>query len=358
VTVATVVHGATLWYLTRGTGVVSLLLLTASVVLGVGVVRAWRTARWPRFATAALHRTLSLLAVCFVAVHVGTTVLDAYAPVKLVDAVVPFGSAYRPVWLGLGAVAFDLLLALVVTSLLRVRLGFRAWRLVHLLAYACWPLALVHAAGTGSDARLGRLAAVCGGCVAAVLAALAVRLRRSDAPPRVRLAVAASAAVGVALLGGWYATGPLQRGWARRAGTPVSLLRHAATVRAAASVPAPLQLPRSFAGPVAGSVVQRPDAAGETRVVIRGHVAGPARAAFRIDLRGEAVPGGVAMTASGVSFVPAGGGAYLGSVTALAGTTVDATARSGTGGRLRLRFLLRIDQRTGAVSGTVRGSSA
>ena len=107
-------NAKTFWYLTRGTGIVALLLLTASVALGVLTTSRWRTPRWPRFALSAVHRNLTLLTLVFIVVHVVTTVLDGYAPIRLVDAVVPFVSAYRPVWLGLGAVAFDLLLALVV----------------------------------------------------------------------------------------------------------------------------------------------------------------------------------------------------------------------------------------------------
>jgi methionine sulfoxide reductase heme-binding subunit len=144
-----------LWYLTRATGAVALLLLTASVVLGIlGAVR-FGSPRWPRFLTAGLHRNLSLLVLALLAVHILTAVLDSFAPIGLKDAVVPFVSAYRPLWLGLGALAFDLLLALAATSLLRRRLGYRAWRSVHWLAYGSWPLALTHGLGTGSDAKVG-----------------------------------------------------------------------------------------------------------------------------------------------------------------------------------------------------------
>jgi len=112
-------NAKTFWYLTRGLGVAALLLLTASVALGVLTTVRWRSTRWPRFATAALHRNLTLLAICFVVAHVVTTIVDGYTTIGLKDAVIPFLSSYRPIWLGLGAVAFDLLLALVVTSLLR-----------------------------------------------------------------------------------------------------------------------------------------------------------------------------------------------------------------------------------------------
>src|SRR6202030_3577876 len=143
-----------LWYATRASGVMALVLLTATVVLGVAGTARFATPRWPRVITARLHRNLSLLAVAVVAAHVLTTELDPFAPVGLVSAIVPFASPYRTLWLGLGTVAFDMLLAVVVTSLLRARLGYRAWRAVHWLGYACWPVALWHGLGTGTDSKL------------------------------------------------------------------------------------------------------------------------------------------------------------------------------------------------------------
>src|SRR5204863_10104945 len=133
-----------LWYLTRATGAVALVLLTFSFVLGVVNVRRFTSPRLPRFVIDGWHRTSSLLVCALLAVHIGTSALDGYAPIRVADAVIPFGSAYRPLWLGLGALAFDLLVAVMVTSLVRARLGLRAWRAVHWLVYACWPVALLH----------------------------------------------------------------------------------------------------------------------------------------------------------------------------------------------------------------------
>lgn len=144
--------GSPLWYLARGTGVVSLGLLTATVLLGLTSVTRWSSARWPRFVTVSLHRNISLLSVVFLVVHIGSSVLDTYTKISLTDAFVPFVGSYRPFWLGLGALAFDLILALIVTSLIRVRLGLRLWRSVHWLAYAAWPVAVLHGLGTGTDA--------------------------------------------------------------------------------------------------------------------------------------------------------------------------------------------------------------
>src|SRR5262245_46384001 len=147
----------TMWYLTRGSGVVTLLLLTLSLCLGIAGTGRLKTARVPRFGIADLHRNITLLAVTFLGIHIATTVADSYAPIGLRDAFIPFVSGYRPIWLGLGALACDLLIALILTSLLRARLGLGAWRRLHWLAYACWPLALAHALGTGSDPRAGWL---------------------------------------------------------------------------------------------------------------------------------------------------------------------------------------------------------
>ncbi len=171
------------WYLTRASGVVSLLLLTLVVALGVVDVTRVSTPYWPRFLTDAVHRRASMLALVFLTIHIITSVLDTYAPISLVDAFIPFHSAYRPLWLGLGAAAFDLLLAVLITSLLRARIGAGNWRLIHWLAYACWPLAVIHGLGTGSDVRQTWMLAVDVICVAVVIAAVWVRVA---APPSTR----------------------------------------------------------------------------------------------------------------------------------------------------------------------------
>lgn len=214
-----------LWYFTRASGAASLVLLTATLVLGVVDVGRWTSPRFPRFVTDALHRTVSLLVVVFVALHVLTSVLDTFAPVRLADAVVPFGSAYRPLWLGLGAVAFDLLLALVVTSLLRGRLGMGAWRFVHWTAYACWPLALVHGLGSGSDVRAGWMLWLSVGCTGVVAVAVLVRAGAAASEGLALAWSAGAVAVAALALAVWLPSGPLASGWAHRAGTPAAVTK-------------------------------------------------------------------------------------------------------------------------------------
>jgi len=177
------------WYLMRGSGIVSLLLLTVVVALGVATTNRWGTRRTPRFVTTALHRNTALLATLFLLVHVVTAVIDPDAGVRLVAVVVPLLATRSPLGVGLGALALDVLLALVVTSLLRSRLPLRAWRAIHWSAYACWPLALVHGISTGTDSGTVWLLAVNFACIAVVGAALAWRVSRLDHAPK-RLEVA------------------------------------------------------------------------------------------------------------------------------------------------------------------------
>jgi sulfoxide reductase heme-binding subunit YedZ len=215
------------WYLTRSTGAVALLLLSVAVALGVLDVKRWSTPRWPRFIVDSLHRNVSLLALAFLVLHILTSVLDSFAPIGLIDAFVPFVGSYRPFWLGLGAVAFDLILAVIATSLLRSRMGYSTWRAIHWLNYASWPIALVHGFGTGSDANSAWLQVLSVVCVALVLAAVLARAI-AGWPENVGVRSAALAATGGfgLFLALWLPSGPLGSEWARRSGTPASLLPH------------------------------------------------------------------------------------------------------------------------------------
>jgi predicted ferric reductase len=215
------------WYLTRSTGAVALVLLTAAVALGVADVRRWSTPRWPRFAIDSLHRSSALLAMVFLGLHILTSLLDSFARISLIDAIVPFAGSYRPFWLGLGAVAFDLLLAVTITSLLRQRFGFASWRAVHWLTYASWPIALLHGLGTGSDVKSTWMLTLSIACLIVVLVALLVRV--FDGWPgnlRTRGAALGGAAAFSLFVLLWLPGGPLGSEWARRSGTPTALLGH------------------------------------------------------------------------------------------------------------------------------------
>jgi predicted ferric reductase len=229
---------STYWYLTRSTGAVALVLLTLAIALGVVDVERWSTPRWPRFVVDSLHRNVSLLAVVFLLLHILTAVLDSFAPISLVNAVIPFSGSYRPFWLGLGAVSFDLILAVTFTSLLRQRMGYSTWRTIHWLTYASWPIALLHTFGTGSDVKSGWMLWLGVGCLGVVVVAILVRVL-AGWPEQLRTRTAALAGTGIfsLFLLFWLPGGPLGSEWARRSGTPPALLPHShltsASLRAA-----------------------------------------------------------------------------------------------------------------------------
>lgn len=219
--------GSASWYLTRSTGTVALVLLTLAVAVGVVDVRRWSTPQWPRFVVDSLHRNISLLAMAFLGLHILTSVIDSFAPISLIDAFVPFAGSYRPFWLGLGAISLDLLLAVTLTSLLRQRMGYASWRAVHWLTYASWPIALLHGLGTGSDVKSAWQMAISVACLLVVLAAVLVRAI-SGLPANLRgrgAALGGAGAFSLFLLL-WLPSGPLGSEWARRSGTPSSLLGH------------------------------------------------------------------------------------------------------------------------------------
>ena len=243
-----------LWYATRSAGTLSLLLLTAVLILGLATTaRLELGSRW-RFVIHGLHRNLSLLAVVFVAIHVLGAVLDPYAGISWRDVVIPFVSSYRPFWMGLGVLTLELGVALVLTGLTSRWIGQRAFRFVHWSAYACWPLALLHSLGTGSDVRHGwfyLLAVVCVG--GAVGAFLAWRLLRGKPEHRaVRAWAGAATVVGVGGLAVFAFAGPLQPGWALAAGTPPKLVHGLAAAAPAPVVPLPANLDDSLKGRLVG----------------------------------------------------------------------------------------------------------
>jgi sulfoxide reductase heme-binding subunit YedZ len=254
-------------------------MLTGAVVLGIGTADRWRGNETPGFVLANLHRNLSLLSVVLVIGHVVTTLLDPYAQIKLRDAVIPFGANYRPVWLGLGVCALEILIAVAATSLLRAQLGPRAWRLIHWTAYGSWPLALVHGLGTGSDAQAPWLIGLATSCLAAVTIALSQRLfhgKLSTLPIRAGAGLVALAIVyGVAA---WAFQGPFQPGWTLRAGTPQ-----------ASAKPGPVHPGLGGFSDALVGVMMR-DAGGNTQISMRDQVDTALTLAIRAPASNETLP--------------------------------------------------------------------
>lgn len=165
------------WYAARAAGIVAYTLLSAIVVLGITMAGKKKIHRWPRFAIEDVHRFGGMLVGSFVVIHVVTIAIDAWLPFSPASIVVPFTSAYKPVWVGLGIVAAELLLALAVTNRLRnVRISYRFWRRAHYLNFAVWTAATIHSLGSGTDRSTPWLMAIEAIAIAFVGAAVAWRL--------------------------------------------------------------------------------------------------------------------------------------------------------------------------------------
>lgn len=366
ITLASTVGPSAYWYLARATGIVSLVLLTVSVVLGVlGPLRVKASERWPRFAIDTLHRDVSLLVMAVLVIHIVTSVLDGFAPIRLIDAVIPFTSAYRPLWLGLGALAFDFLLALVITSLLRRRLGYRSWRTIHWLAYASWPVAVLHGLGTGSDTKAWWNLALTALCLLAVVAAVWARIQ--DAKPvyggvrQATIALAVATPIGLAI---FTLAGPLQSGWASKAGTPARLTQSAATssseeVSTTTSASSAAVAPSSFSASLNGSVsqAQAGDTGGEI-VNLLLHLSGGARGVLRVRIGGVAANGGgLSMTGSQVDLALTGMPVLQGRITELQGQQFVARVRDASGTSRDLQVNLNIDEGSDTVTGSLQATT-
>jgi DMSO/TMAO reductase YedYZ heme-binding membrane subunit len=342
-----------LWYSTRATGLVALVLLTASVVIGVLTSVRFGTRSWPRFTFQDLHRRISLLAMVFVGLHVITTVSDSFAPIGWISVVVPFTSPYRRLWLSLGTISVDLLLAVTISSLLRQRINPRTWRALHWLAYASWPLAVVHGLGTGTDPHLGWVLVLVVGCVAAVLAVVVWRLVSGwPAGAGVRMTAGAASVVAVIALAAWTDTGPLRSGWALRAGTPPALLagskRTAATLPTSSTTAAPsgtaaspaTSLPAPpYRATLQGAVTQQSLSATSVRVEIKAQTSGGVVAVVDIVIVGTPDgSGGVIMQQGQASFGPPGSPTeYQGQIVGLEGSRIQLSLADHAGSRLDLR---------------------
>lgn len=348
-----------LWYLTRGSGLVSIVLLTMVMALGIAQVHGAAGPSRQRFVVTQLHRNASLLVVVFIAIHVVTSIADGFAPISWIDAFVPFLSPYRPIWLGLGALAVDLLLALVITSLLRLRIGQPTWRAIHWLAYACWPIAFVHGLGTGSDGRVGLVQIVSLVCLVVVVLSVVWRLTRNwTHETGIR---AASAAVTVVLVAGislWAYNGPMQTGWAKKAGTPAELLGSASgSGDATTAGDDPFAQP--IAADVVGDLTQTSTTPGTTATItLTGTITNGATGQFVITLTGTvANSGGLSMKSSTATIGTAADPTlYTGSITSLRNTDLVATLASASGAPLIAEFRLVFGQ-SNSFTGTIDTSN-
>jgi DMSO/TMAO reductase YedYZ heme-binding membrane subunit len=169
-------------------GVLALVALTAAV--GAGIVATDRIVMAPgnRVVAQAVHRAVSFGALAFLITHIVLEILAHRSHV--IDAVVPFLADGRRFYIGLGTVASDLVVILIITGIARGRFASRrqwTWRAIHATAYLAWPLSIVHGLLAGRHAK-PYVDWSYGACLAAVALALVIRFvatirsRREKAP--------------------------------------------------------------------------------------------------------------------------------------------------------------------------------
>lgn len=345
------------WDTARAGGLVSYVLLTTAVSLGLVLRNRWQSTRWPRLVTNELHGYVSLLALVFIAVHVLAVAIDPFTHFGLTAVLVPFASHYRPVWMSLGIVALYLLLAVWISSRLRRRIGHRLWRQIHVLAFGVYGAATLHGIGTGSDTRTIWAAAIYVVSVALVGSLLAVRLLAPAGRDAVRRPlVAGAAAAAVLAAAAWSLGGPFAPGWSARAGTTTAHSVIAQPAPRAARAPIAAVRP-PFTARYAGRLTVQPvNDQGRLTVRIDGALSGATKDHLEILIHGVPLEdGGVAMEQSRVRMgttTPL----YQGEITSLNGTRLVAAVRSPRQ-RLRLGLVLQIG-RDGSVAGQVRGTAA
>jgi hypothetical protein len=327
-------HGAVDWYAARAAGVVAYVLLTCVVLVGVTLAGKLRMKTWPKFAVTDLHRFGSLLVGVFIGLHVLTIALDAYTPFSVTQLVVPFASSYRPVWVALGIVSTELLIAVAVTNALRGRIPYRWWRRVHFATFLVWAGATVHGIGAGTDSASLWLSTIYVVAVASVLAALAWRiLAKRVAPLPLGGIAAVAAAAGAAMT---LAVGALPHG---------GKAHHAAA--AAPTVPA------SLTDTFTGAITQQ-NGASAALVSVIGTGTGSRPVALRIDL---VTADGQTIDSSSLQVKDvASGSICTGTVASVGASGFSGSCTFGSGGSRTVTGTWQLaDDRT--VSGDVRISS-
>ncbi len=322
-----------LWYLTRATGIVSMVFLGLIVLLGIATATKVTPKGFGKFLGPELHRRLSLTALIFLAVHIVTAVLDPFVKVGWVASLVPFASAYRPLWIGLGTIAFDLLLVVIATSVIRHRFAHGIWKRIHYLSWAIVSLVLFHAIGTGSDVQLKIVEVIYVAFIGALGLAAIFRARRGSALARPQRTMALFGVFGLpVLLFGWAVMGPLKVGWAKasqgfspfaRVASPGATLAGSGGSGGSGSIQG---VPASFSWPLAstisGTISSQVTSSGTTLVTLNGSIANTSDV-LKIQLMGHVQGGALVLSSSsgqiGTSADPA---IYTGTVAQASGSAL------------------------------------
>jgi len=269
-----------IWYFARGAGFVTLVLLSASVCLGILVSMRRRSRTWPLFVTDGLHRYVTLVFFAFLVFHVVTVLIDPFTKFNVTEVLIPFLSPYRRLWMGLGIVAAEISLALAAAGWLRNVVGYRVFRMLHFGTYAILPLALLHGIATGTDTRTGWGLVVYAACALAPGAIFVARVLENPVRWRaVRAPALGAAAFGAIALVAWATSGPLEPGWVKASGTPSALLTPAPTPSAA--TPAVLAIAQPFTDTVQGTITASTDDA----ITANGNATGAIPISWRLNAK-------------------------------------------------------------------------
>lgn len=356
-----------LWYISRSAGFVGMALLAIIGILGIITAANLQFGRGARFVAPEVHRSLSLLAVVVLIIHVGAAVLDKYSHIGFKDIFIPFLSQYRPIWVGVGAVAIDLGLAVLITSLLRVKMGYRSWKAIHWIAYPIFVLSLIHALGTGSDTVMsyGKLFyLVIGGVFVLAVIARLLSARQMVAGRKIAL-IGLSFVVSLVILV-WTFVGPLASNWATRAKGGLAQAVLTSTKVPVKSTTTTTTEPRlrslvigsGYTSGWSGKVDESPaNSQGEIAIRLIGTLSQDPSFKLSIVLIGFPQDGGVSMASSLVEIASDSGTIlYKGTVTSLSGTTIVSSISSATGASVTINSSLTLSNSSSSFSGTVKAS--
>lgn len=327
-----------LWYISRATGIVSLVLMGAIVLLGIATASKSMPKGFGRLLGPDLHRRLSITTLGFLAVHIVSAILDPFVAVGVSSTVVPFTSKYRPLWVGLGTVAFDLFLVIIATSIIRHRFNHGVWKKIHYLSWAIVSFALFHAIGTGSDTQVKIVEVIYVAVILLVGIAGAFRAIKEFAFSSSKKAFASVGLLGVpVLLLVWATQGPLKLGWAKVSTgfsffpsiTPSSTTKSNTTATVSTVGSGSFSLPVN--GNISGSLIESQTNSGLAIITMRGSVAGtPDKVA--VQLNGSAQDGSLVLQSSnaffGTSSVP---NLYSGTVSQASGSILVLSLNGPTG---------------------------
>ena len=180
----------TFWILARASGMTAYVLLTASVLAGLVLkTRPFRSLKPAQVADT--HRFLSMLGLGALALHGMTIALDRAVTIPLIALVVPGASPYRPLAVGIGVLAAELMAVVYASFSQRKRIGAKNWRRLHYATYAVFGLATAHGLFSGTDTGRPWALAVYFAAVGAGATATAFRVLSPKPSPQPMKAVAA-----------------------------------------------------------------------------------------------------------------------------------------------------------------------